>query len=217
MSSSYRVVEVEVSRADLLLAGDAAAWEACEAIRWGPEPWTTTFRAAWSRAALYLRFDAADDRPWHTLTARDDRLWTEEVVEIFIDPTGSGRDYAELEISPANIVCDLIVVRPSPDLYSDPAWHFASIETRVTPWRAPESGPAGWSATAAIPWQDFANLPTPVPLPPRRGDTWHFNVFRIKRPHGPAAPEEGAVYAAWSPTGGPSFHVPSVFREFRFS
>ena len=28
----------------------------------------------------------ADDRPWHTLTARDDRLWNEEVVEIFIDP-----------------------------------------------------------------------------------------------------------------------------------
>ena len=179
--------------------------------------WTTTFSAAWSGEALYLRFDVADDRPWHTLTARDDRLWTEEVVE---DLHRSDRQRPRLrraEISPANIVCDLIVVRPWPDLYSDPEWHFASIETRVTPWRTPESGPSGWRATAAIPWQDFANLPAPVPLPPRRGDTWHFNVFRIKRPHGPAAPEQDVVYAAWSPTGGPSFHVPAAFRALVFT
>ena len=217
MASGYTVVEVDASARDRLLSGDAEAWRRCDAITWGQVPWTTAFRAAWSREALYLCFDAADDRPWHTLTTRDDRLWNEEVVEIFLDPAGSGRDYAELEISPANVVCDLIVVRPWPDLHSDPAWHFASIETRVTPWRAPEAGPSGWRATAAIPWPDFANLPTTVTLPPRRGDSWQFNVFRIKRPHGPEAPERDVVYAAWSPTGGPSFHVPSAFKDFRFS
>ena len=214
---SYSVVEVDAAARDRLLSGDAEAWSRSEAITWGPPPWTTAFRAAWSPEALYLCFDAADDRPWHTLTSRDDRLWNEEVVEIFLDPAASGRDYAELEISPANVVCDLIVVRPWPDLHSDPAWHFATIATRVMPWRAPEAGPSGWRATAAIPWQDFANLPTPLTLPPRRGESWQFNVFRIKRPHGPEAPEKDVVYAAWSPTGGPSFHVPSAFKEFRFS
>jgi hypothetical protein len=214
---SYSVVELAPSLRDRLLSGDAAAWRSCEAITWGQAPWTTTFRAAWSNEALYLCFDAADDNPWHTLTGRDDRIWNEEVVEIFIDPTGCGRDYAELEISPANVVCDLIVPRPWPDLLSDPSWHFANIETRVTSWQAPEAGPAGWRATAAIPWEDFATLPAPGTLPPRRGDSWQFNVFRIKRPNGPAAPEDGVVYAAWSPTGGPSFHVPSVFRPFLFT
>ena len=35
---------------------------------------------------LHVRFDAQDPSPWFTKTARDDRLWEEEVVEIFLDP-----------------------------------------------------------------------------------------------------------------------------------
>jgi hypothetical protein len=43
------------------------------------------------------------------------------------------------------------------------------------------------------------------------------NVFRIKRPGGPADPEHGAIYAAWSvPPSGPSFHAPDSFRELVF-
>jgi len=91
MASGYTVVEVDASARERLLSGDAEAWRRCDAIPRGQAPWTTAFRAAWSREALYLCFDAADDRPWHTLTARDDRLWNEEVVEIFLDPTGPAK------------------------------------------------------------------------------------------------------------------------------
>ena len=83
MSSGYRVVELDPSQRDRLLSGDAESWRPCEAITWGQAPWTTTFRAAWSHDALYLCFDAADDRPWHTLTARDDRLWNKSSDGVF--------------------------------------------------------------------------------------------------------------------------------------
>jgi hypothetical protein len=53
-------------------------------------------------------------------------------------------------------------------------------------------------------------------LPPEPGDRWRFNVFRIKRPGGPGAPERDAIYAAWAVPDGPSFHVPAVFRDLRF-
>jgi hypothetical protein len=72
-------------------------------------------------------------------------------------------------------------------------------------------------ATASIPWSAFTHLPAPPRLPPQAGERWKFNVFRIKRPGGPAAPEDGVVYAAWSPTGGPSFHVPAAFRDFVYA
>ena len=49
-------------------------------------------------------------------------------------------------------------------------------------------------------------------MPPKAGDAWRFNVFRIKRPGGPKAPGEGAVFAAWSVPDGQSFHVPAKFR-----
>ena len=52
--------------------------------------------------------------------------------------------------------------------------------------------------------------------PPKPGDEWRFNVYRIKRPKGPTRPNDDAVYNAWSPTGGPSFHVPAAFGVMAF-
>ena len=63
----------------------------------GLRPYRTRFRACWDPIALHVRFDALDNAPWHTMTTRDDHLWEEEVVEIFLDLDGSGRNYAELE------------------------------------------------------------------------------------------------------------------------
>jgi hypothetical protein len=212
--------EVRWTRAgdEVLLGGDAAAsdreWERAERIEWGTAPYATAFAALWNTDALFLRFVADDRSPWHTMTRRDDHIWEEEVVEIFLDPSGTGINYAELEINHANVVCDLVVARPWPELHSNPAWDFANIRTRVT--ERPGDPSPGWIAHARLPWQDFRSLPTDAALPPDAGTAWRFNVYRIKRPNGPERPRDGVVYAAWSPTGGPSFHVPSVFRPFTF-
>lgn len=201
---------------DALLRADEAAWRDVAGLSWGPLPWTTRFRAAARPDVLALRFDVSDERPWHTMTRRDDRLWDEEVVEIFLDPDGHGHHYAELEISPANVVCDLVVVRPWPDLLSEPAWHIEGLETRVVRFQGPGAGPDGWTATALVPWSALRSLPCAAALPPGAGDRWRFNLYRIKRPRGPARPDDDVVYAAWSPTGGPSFHVPAAFGELIF-
>lgn len=187
------------------------AWEGAAEITWGKAPYPTSFRALRAADGLALRFHAVDDAPWHTLSERDDPIWREEVVEIFIDPDGDGHNYAEIEINPANVVCDLQIFATAPALSSDIAWDFAGIETRVS------AVDGGWIATATLPWEGFAALrDTAVRLPPAAGDTWSFNVFRIKRPGGPAEPERGALYAPWSPTPSRSFHAPSAFRPLRF-
>jgi hypothetical protein len=200
-------------------AGDAA-WLAVPRVTWGPPRYRTTFRAVWDDLALWVRFDARDDRPWHTRTRRDDRLWEEEVVEIFIDPTGQGRDYAEVEISPANVVCDLIVRTPWPSLASDAAWTWTGLDSRVVA-APPGSGESGmtWTAMARLPWEGVGALGPAAGgrVPPRVGDVWRVNLFRIKRPRGPAEPERDAVYAAWSVPEGPSFHVPASFRPLVFA
>ncbi len=173
----------------------------------------------WNHDGLLARLDAEDDRPWHTLAGRDASLWLEEVVEIFLDPTGAGRDYAELEISPANLVCDLRIAEGWPALSGDLSWDWTGMVTRVTPRQSPAlSGVGSWTATAWLPWEGLRSLSVEaaVRVPPKAHDAWRFNVFRIKRPGGPKSPEEGAIYAAWSVPDGPSFHVPAVFRAFVF-
>ena len=200
-----------------LLDADATAWSGAQIISWGPAPYPTRFRALWGEAGLFLRFDASDPSPWHTMTQRDDHLWDEEVVEIFLDLDRSGRDYAEIEISPANVVCDVRMISPSPDKKMDLAWNLDGLETRVR-FDKTAGKVTGWTATAFVPWAGLRSLPSAshVALPPRPGDSWRFNVFRIERPGGPAAPTAGAVEAAWSKPPGASFHVPAVFRKFVF-
>jgi hypothetical protein len=216
LSPDYLVHPIGSASCDRLLDGDAAAWSAAQRVSWGPPPYLTTFRALWAAEGLYIRFDAEDDDPWHTMTGRDDPLWEEEVVEIFIDPERSGENYAEIEVNPANVVCDLRIVRGMPDFQNEIGWNFEGLVTRVVPLGG-DAQRIGWTALAFLPWAGFAALyRTPRLTLPPAGERWRFNVFRIKRPGGPSRPHERAIQAAWSPTGQASFHVPSAFRDLVF-
>jgi arylsulfatase A-like enzyme len=197
-----------------LLDAAETAWAGAQRVTWGPEAIATSFRALWSDAGLAVRFDVTDASPWHTLTARDERLWTEEVVELFLDVGATGREYAEVEWNPVNAVVDLWVDRPANRYDRD--WNAAGLESRVVP--RTEGGRAiGWTATSFLPWAALAaKAPKGTALPPRAGERWRFNVYRIERPNGPGDPDRDAQYFAWSPTGERTFHVPAAFRELEF-
>jgi hypothetical protein len=216
---SYTVHRVAGPTHTALLDAQDAAWQAADVITWGAAPYETRFRALWAPDGLYLRWDADDPAPWHTMTNRDDKIWNEEVVEIFLDPAWAGKDYWELEISPANVVCDVRMVAPYPNVTSDLSWNHEGLVSQVRHETQPDGSPRRWVATAFAPWAGFRSLPVPerVALPPAPGDAWGFNVFRIERPNGPERPTEGAVNRAWSPTGTPSFHAPAAFRKFIFA
>jgi len=196
----------------------SALWHDAQQIEWGPERYRTRFQALWDAEALHVRFDSVDDSPWHTMTTRDEHIWNEEVIEIFLDATGSGVNYAELEISPVNVVCDLRVETPWPTVKSLTEWDWTGMTSAVVPLKDAHGANEGWTALARLPWAGLATMTpeTAAKTPPKPGDAWRFNVFRIKRPGGPAKPDEGAVYAAWSVPDGPSFHRPAAFRPFRF-
>ncbi len=88
------------------------------------------------------------------MTRRDEHLWEEEVVEIFLDPNRSGRDYYELEISPANVVCDVRMVSPSPHKEMDIAWNLAGLVTGCRSRRTPPGKPRAGAPPRCCPGQD---------------------------------------------------------------
>src|SRR5713226_2219292 len=73
---------------------------------------STEAAVAWDNANLYVAFTCRDSDPWSRMKNRDDHLWEEEVVEVFLDPHGNGQNYPELEVSPHNVVVDLLIPRP---------------------------------------------------------------------------------------------------------
>jgi arylsulfatase A-like enzyme len=201
---------------EALLAASDPEWAMADTVTWGPEAVATRFRALWTDAGLAIRFDVTDASPWHTLTKFDERLWTEEVVELFLDVGATGRSYAELEWNPVNTVVDLWIDRAENRYDKD--WNAAGHTSRVHPLRGRAGRAAGWTVAAFLPWSALAaKAPASAALPPQPGDRWRFNVYRIERPFGPAEPERSVHYLAWAPTGERSFHAPHAFREIEFA
>lgn len=214
--AGYDVARAGSDRAALLEGADAT-WAKAGRIAWGPEKYTTAFRALWDDTGLYLRWDATDPDPWWTMTKRDEWLWQQEVVEIFLDIDGSGTNYAEVEISPGNVICDVRMVTPWPNKQMDYSWNLEGLESRVHFETDAQGRKTGWKATAFLPWTGFKSLPSAakIALPPKQGQSFRFNVFRVERPNR-KEPEKDAVEVAWSKPPVESFHVPAAFRSFVF-
>lgn len=144
----------------------------------GKPAWPTEAAVLWDDANLYVSFACTDPEPWTRYTSRDDRLWEEEVVEIFLDPDGDGRQYAEIEVSPTNVVVDLLIAAPRASGPGARQWNVAGLQTAV------RRHAAGWVVEVAIPWASLADAG--VKRAPRAGDQWRVGLYRIERPGGPA-------------------------------
>ena len=149
----------------------------------------------------HVHFEMADARPWATLTEHDAPLWTEETVEVFIDPFGDLQTYFEIEINPLGALVDVVLRRVISGWRKDFGWHVEGMRSRAFKTEA------GWSAELTIP---FASL---VPDPPLPGAVWRVNFLRIDRPGGPTTDAE---LSAWSPTGIRNFHRPEAFGVMEF-
>ena len=160
----------------------------------------TSVRLAWDADEMRVLFCATDEHIHATLTARDAPLYTEEVVEVFLDPVGDGECYFEIEVNPLNAVLDLVLRRNRSGYVKDVSWNCEGLRTHV------RREAAAWSAELSIP---FRSLAATAPEP---GETWRANFFRIDRP--PGIPRE---LSAWSPTGLANFHMPERFGIIEFA
>jgi len=138
----------------------------------------TEAAVTWDATHLYVAFACSDPEPWARHETRDDRLWEEEVVEVFLDPDGDGRNYAEIEVSPTNVVVDLLIAAPKSAGPGARRWDVAGLQTAV------RRHPAGWVVEMAIPWASLAGAG--VTTAPAVGAEWRVGLYRITRPGGVA-------------------------------
>lgn len=198
-----------------------AAWSASSDTDWQTIPaltpfvitdnsrvatYQTTTRLCYDAQALHIHFECDDPDIWATMTRRDDPIYDEEVVEVFLAPgTDDPTHYFEFEISPDGVLFDAKIVNPGQGrakMEIITAWDCPGIQ-----WRATRQDSAHtWSATLTIPWLAVA---PPGLLP----NAWRANFTRIERPRG-GEPE----YSCWSPTitVPANFHEPSQFGVLRF-
>tara|TARA_R110002124_G_scaffold274641_3_gene444613 strand:- start:5968 stop:6699 length:732 start_codon:yes stop_codon:yes gene_type:complete len=171
----------------------------------------THVKASYDDKNLYFLFECKDPDIWTEFTQRDEYLWKEEVVEVFIDVDDEPETYVEIEVSPANILFDSYIVDPENiDVPATAKFNLPGIRTSVTiqgTLNKREDKDNGWTVEMAIPFEDLANATTERVGPETE---IRLNFFRLDKNQG----KEFASYA-WSPTG-KSFHKPSVFGKLVF-
>jgi len=158
----------------------------------------------WSRAALYVRFEANQAEPLiisekPNLKTKTRGLWDRDVCEIFVAPDkDEPRKYFEFEIAPSGEWIDL-AIRQLPDKretdfeYDSGMLSAARIEKDKV-----------WMAIK-VEWKAFGKAP-------QASEVWRGNLFRC------VGAGEARGYLAWQPTRTPqpAFHVPEVFGELEF-
>ncbi|MEW5977327.1 MAG: carbohydrate-binding family 9-like protein [Acidobacteriota bacterium] len=172
-----------------------------------PAPYPTEARLLYDDQYLYFAFRCKDENIWATMKQRDEHLWMEEVVEVFVQGDPAHSSYIELEVNPLNAMIDIFLLdirKPIP--YA--TWNSARLRWNVQVKGTVDGRPGDqeWTCEMALPHEEVV---TALHLPPRAGDRWRVNLYRIDQ-------KPKKILLAWSPTLKDDFHVPSMFGEIVF-
>jgi len=174
-----------------------------------PASAATEARLLWDDDCLYVAFLAEDTNVSGAFFKDDEKLYTSNVVEIFLDPSGDGSHYDEIEVAPTNALFDASFAggaRQGMDLsWSSRAKHAVRVDGTLND---PRDVDRGWTVELAIPFASLTGMPKPRP---QRGDRWKFNLYRLRQ--GPGQPDEGQAY---SPPMRGDFHALDRFATMRF-
>ena len=82
------------------------------------------------RVSLTCRFICEDDGILCTMTKRDDPIYEEDVLEVFISPDMNKNRYIELEASPAGVLFDAVITYRKPhDISAELEWDLQGFTT----------------------------------------------------------------------------------------
>jgi hypothetical protein len=157
---------------------------------------------------IYFAFRCMDDNIWSTMKRRDEHLWLEEVVEVFLQGDPNQPGYIELEVNPLGTMLDLYMLAARKPLHYE-SWNSEKLHWAIHVDGTVDGKPGDheWTCEIALPIEDVVTAPH---RPPQAGDRWRMNLYR-----GESRPKPAGL--AWSPTLRDDFHVPQRFGELVFS
>ncbi len=165
----------------------------------------TQARLLWDDEYLYAFIVVEDADVFSQYKGRDDPLWKEDVVELFIDADRNRRGYVELQVNPNNAHFDAWFPKNRGQKH-----HFewnSKMKSAVVVHGSKDKRDdkdRGWDVEIAIPLVDVKGMDSAmkVELPPTLGDTWRLNVVRGEKPK-----SKGLAASSWNPITVGDFHA----------
>jgi len=204
---------------DFELSGDGTAQA------WSKAPWAdlhalepkanaaTRCKLLYSSTGLYALFYCEDSRLRCNYMGANAKLFTQDIVEIFVQPDETVPLYLEYELSPLNEELLLLIAnRFEGAFHGWIPWDY--VGTRAARHATAAQGgpltPGGavrsWTAECYLPFKLFVGFGQP----PHSGDVWRGNLFRKDY-------DDGHRSWAWSPPTNGNFHAWRCFGRIHFS
>lgn len=180
-----------------------------------PKPvYDTKARMLWDDDYLYVAAVLEEPDIVAHLTQRDTIIYHDNDFEVFIDPTGDGQNYFEIENNARGVVFDLMLDRA----YRSGGNFFVQWDCPGLKLAVHHDGTLNkstdrdrsWTVEMAIPHKAITrNFTNPL----QAGNTWRLNFSRVQWLK-KGGPEENWV---WSPTGRVDMHMPNQWGFLQFS
>lgn len=190
-------------------------------------PLKTGFKMLWDDTCLYIATRVNDPHVWAYMKQRDDVVFHENDVEVFINPNNTTHLYYEIECNAINTIFDLFLNKP----YRNGGrplgnWDAKGLRSAVKVQGTvndPADTDTGWTMEMAIP---FKALGAGKGI--KEGTMWRFNLSRVewdtkvaggryekmKDADGRNLPEHNWV---WSPQGLVNMHYPERWGYLQFT
>ncbi|MBR5588219.1 MAG: hypothetical protein IKW23_05155 [Kiritimatiellae bacterium] len=204
---------------------EEAAWQAAKPLSplrdlsGKASAFAADIRMMYDETYLYVGARLPEQSLQATLTERDSIIYHDDDFEIFIDPSGRGKHYLELEVNQLNTVWDLFITAPyreGDNCIALHDWDIKGLKTAVSlqgTLNQGEGDDQSWTVEVAWPWASItghSHLPRRGE-PPQPGTEMRFNFSRVDH--------DGGVEwnTVWAPTRQVTIHAPEHWGRVRFS
>lgn len=173
---------------DFKLSGDGSnkIWETAQWNVLSPsevnEQRKTRVKILYSGSGIYFLFHNEDEILTASKTADFERLWLEDVAEVFLWPDTTATIYFEYEISPLNYELPILIPNLNGKFLGWRPWEYEG--ERKTKHLTSIDGGAKKTGSKIKAW--FAEFFIPYALmdplnnvPPKKGTTWRANMYRV--------------------------------------
>ncbi len=132
---------------------------------------------SWNDKNLYIAYRSDDSKIVGTSQMKDSKIYeTDDLVEIFMDPDGDGKNYLEIGVNAFSANYDMLIKCPSSTCggwNASMTFDISEIET------ISKTTPEGFCTEIKIPFSSLGKIKNGNFSQPKTGTKWKGNAFRI--------------------------------------
>ncbi|WP_281233570.1 carbohydrate-binding family 9-like protein [Flavobacterium gelatinilyticum] len=170
---------------------------------------STMVSFSWNDQNLYIAYRSADSQIVGKSQPKDSKIYeTDDLVEIFIDPDGDGKNYVEIGVNAFSTYYDMLLKCISPECGG---WNTSMDFDIIGLEAVSKTTPEGFCTEIKIPFSSLEKIENGNFTRPKAGTKWKGNAFRIDY-------SNTTEYLALQPYKSLKFgfHQPKEFAVFEF-